>query len=72
MTVVSAPVYTRRHPSTSKLFLWLVFLSTFLPFRARGYSNGPIILTKVVLGKVYNGAARSCPAGYNSASIYQW
>lgn len=44
-----------------------------LSFRARGYSSGPIILTKVVLGKVYDtsaGTVRSCPPGYNSVGIY--
>jgi len=37
--------------------------------KARGYSGGPIILTKVVLGKAYDtsaGFVRSCPNGYDS------
>ncbi|KAF8797736.1 hypothetical protein BYT27DRAFT_7228876 [Phlegmacium glaucopus] len=37
--------------------------------KARGYSSGAIILTKVVLGKVYDtsaGTVRSCPTGYDS------
>ena len=70
MTADSAPVYTRRRPPASKLFLGAC-LYKFLSFRARGYSSGPIILTKVVLGKVYDTSAciKSCPGGYDSVSI---
>jgi hypothetical protein len=67
-----APVYTRRRPPTSKFVLGPVFPANFLTFRARGYSTGPIILTKVVLGKVYDtsaGFVRSCPNGYDSVSM---
>jgi hypothetical protein len=73
MTAVSVPGYTRRRPPASKLFLDL-FPTNSLSIRARGYSSGPIILTKVVLGKVYDtsaGHVRSCPTGYNSVSICQ-
>ena len=50
-------------------------LHFFLGIRAYSYSaqgSGAMILTKVVLGKVYNvdgfAAVSSCPAGYNSVS----
>jgi hypothetical protein len=40
--------------------------------RSAGYSNGVMLLAKVVLGKVYNVGAfaqvRACPAGYDSVS----
>jgi len=43
------------------------------PNEAYRYSKGAIILTKVVLGNVYNAKARhevmSCPPGYNSVVL---
>ena len=65
-----------RRTSLSLLLSGLIpDLRLFLGIRAYSYSaqgSGAMILTKLVLGNVYNvdgfAAVTSCPAGYNSVS----